>query len=381
MSNTLTSLIVTIYQALDVVSRELVGFIPAVSRNSSGERAALNQSILIPIAPATALADNTPGVTAPDTGDQTIGNVDMTISKSKHAPIRWNGEQTRAMSNSGTYTTVLQQQFEQAFRAICNDVESDLASTYNRASRAHGTAGTAPFGTAADLSDAAGVLQILDDNGAPKGDRQIVLGTAAMANIRGKQSVLFKMNEAGTDELLRRGTIGILEGMAVHNSGGNKAVTKGTGASYLVNNSGGYAVGATAITVDTGTGTILAGDVITFAGDTNKYVVASALASNVVTLAEPGLRIAVADDAAITVGNSYRANMAFHRSALQLITRAPALPEGGDAADDRIMVTDPVSGLTFEVAIYRQYRQIHIEVALAWGWRLIKPQHATILLG
>src|SRR3954452_538481 len=83
MANTLTSLDPTIYESLDVVSREMVGFIPAVSRDSSAERAALNQSILVPVTPAQAAADNTPGVTPPNTGDQTIANVSMTISKSK----------------------------------------------------------------------------------------------------------------------------------------------------------------------------------------------------------------------------------------------------------------------------------------------------------
>lgn len=98
MANTLTSLIPTIYEALDVVSREMVGFIPAVSRNSSAERAAKDQTILVPVTPAPAAADNTPAVTAPNTGDQTIGNVSMTISKSRHVPIRWNGEEQRGCS-------------------------------------------------------------------------------------------------------------------------------------------------------------------------------------------------------------------------------------------------------------------------------------------
>ena len=98
MANTLTNLIPDLYEALDVVSRERVGFIPAVTKNSSAERAALNETIRIPVAPAvTSEANNTPAVTAPDTGDNTIDNVDMTISKSMHIPVRWNGEETKGL--------------------------------------------------------------------------------------------------------------------------------------------------------------------------------------------------------------------------------------------------------------------------------------------
>ena len=57
------------------------------------------------------------------------------------------------------------------------------------------------------------------------------------------------------------------------------------------------------------------------------------------------------------------------------------MPEGGDAADDVMIVTDPVSGISFQIALYRQYRQVHFEVGLAWGYAAIKPAHMAILLG
>lgn len=388
MSNTLTSLIPTIYEALDVVSREQIGFIPAVSRNSSAERAALNQTIMIPVAPATSLADNTPAVTAPNTGDQTIGNVSMTISNSKHAPIRWNGEEQRGLINAGSYQGILVNQFAQAFRALSNQIETDIfTAAYKGASRAYGTAGTAPFGTAGDLSDIAQVRKILDENGAPQTDLQLVLGSAGMANLRGKQNVLFKVNEAGTDQLLRQGIIGRLEGMDLHNSNAVQAVTKGTGASYTTDTAG-YAVGATSITLITGSGTILAGDTVTFAGDSNKYVVTSGIAAaGTITIANPGLKVAIGTSATnVTVGNTATPNVAFSTSAVQLITRAPALPVGPngqpmDSADDMMQVTDPVSGITYDIAVYRQFMQLVYHVRLAWGVKCIKNEHVALLLG
>ncbi len=62
--NTLTGLIPTIYTALDSVSREQVGFIPAVARNSKAETAALDQNITAPVAPIAKTVDIVPGPTA-----------------------------------------------------------------------------------------------------------------------------------------------------------------------------------------------------------------------------------------------------------------------------------------------------------------------------
>lgn len=84
------------------------------------------------------------------------------------------------------------------------------------------------------------------------------------------------------------------------------AVTKGTGTGYLVNNSGGYPTGTTTISLDTGTGTILAGDVVTFSGSPgNRYTVATALSGGTITLTEygGGLTVAVADNEAVTVSS------------------------------------------------------------------------------
>jgi hypothetical protein len=389
VANTLTSLIPTIFEALDVVSREMVGFIPAVTHNSSAERAALNQQILVPVTTPTTLVDNTPGVTSPDSGDHTVGNVPMQITKSKSYPIRWNGEQQLGVRGAGTYENILGNQFQQAFRTLVNQVEADVfAAAYQGASRAYGTAGTTPFGTSTDLSDAAQLRKILDDNGAPQSDLHLVLGSSAVANLRGKQTILLKSNEAGTDAFRRTGAIAEipLDGFMLHNSNAVQQVTKGTGASYVT--SGSTAVGVNTIALVTGTGTVNAGDVVTFAADSNnKYVVnVGVSAPGTITIGPPGAMATIPTANALTVGNSYTPNVGFARSAIQLITRAPARPvdpngRPTDAAEDVMIVTDPVSGLSFEVAVYPQFKQVLFLVGLAWGCAVIKPNHIATLIG
>jgi hypothetical protein len=385
MANTLTGLIPVIYDAFDIVARELTGFINHAYRNSSAEQAALNQSVSYPITPAATTADIVPGQTPPDDGDQAIGIGTMTISKSKYSPVRWAGEEQRSVK--GIYRDVQVQQFAQSFRALGNLIEIDCGVTaVAGASRAVGTAGATPFGTASDLTDFSNSLQVLDDNGAPSSDRHIVVNSAAMSNLRGKQSVLFKVNEAGTDALLRRGIVGDVLGYQIGNSAGLTSHVKGTGASYVT--SGSTAVGVGSIALVTGTGTVLAGDIVTFAADTvNKYVVNTGVAApGTIVLGTPGARVVIGTANALTVGNTFTPNIAFHRMALHLVTRAPAMPIGADgkaldAADDVLTITDDVTGLTFQVAMYRLYRRIKYEVGIAWGTKAVKSDFIVILQG
>jgi len=382
MANTLTGIIPTLYEALNTVSREMVGFIPAVRRDSNAERAAVNQTVRVPLGEAGALEDIAPGVNPADSGDTTVGYVDIQITKSKAAPVRWNGEEEKAVGATGTYNRILADQFTDAMRKLVNAVEVDLAIAGKiGASRAYGDAGTAPFGDAGDLSDVAQVRKILEDNGAPTSNLQLVLNSAAYANLRGKQNVLFKVNEAGSSDMLRNGLTDRLQGFALRNSAGLTLHTKGTGADYVTN--GTSAAGVSSVALKTGTGTVLAGDVVSFAADSaNKYVVGTGVTSpGTIVLNKPGLLVPVADGNALTIGNSYTPNLAFASNAIVLAARAPAVPTGGDSADDAMTITDPLTGITFEVRVYRQYRQVKYEVCLAWGCKAVKSEHIAILMG
>mgnify|MGYP000084940481 FL=1 len=381
MANVLTNLAADIYVAADVVGRELTGFIPAATINANGsERVAKGDTVRAAFTRAASVVDVSEAMTIPEGTDQTVDNKTLSISNSRAVQIPYTGEDMLHLNNGVGFETVYGDQIAQAMRALVNEMEADLAEeAYKSASRAFGTAGTTPFGS--NFSEIAELRQILVDNGMPSNDGQcsLVLSTTAGTNLR-QLAQLQKANEAGGSDLLRQGVLLELQGMALRESAQVQSHTKGTGTSYLLNDAS-SAVGDTTIAADGGSGTIVAGDIVTFAGTTDKYVVNTALSGGSFTIGAPGLRAAETDNDAITVGNNYTANVAFHRRALEIAMRAPAVPEGGDAADDAMTVQDPVSGLVFEVRVYRGYRKSMIEVAAAWGVKAWKSDFIATLLG
>lgn len=379
--NSLNNLIGALYASLDVISRELVGAIPCATLDAQVARAAVGQQVTSFVSPVSVATDIVPGMLPPDDGEQTFGSFSLTIQKSRRIPFRWNGEQELALNNSGSGAAALKNsQITQAMRALVNEMEVDTVNAARlNASRAYGTPGTTPF--ANGVGDTAQLRKILDDNGTPATDRALIIDTSAGAALR-TNTQLTKANEAGTDLTMRSGELLDLHGFSLHESAGVKRVAAGTGANYTTNTAG-YAVGATDITLITGTGTTLAGNVVSFAGDPNKYVVAVGNAGpGIISLALPGLQQAIpAAATAVTVAAAFTPNVAFTQSSLILATRAPALPDGGDSAVDRMTITDPRSGISFEIAMYAQYRQMQYEISAAWGVKGVKSEHKALLLG
>jgi len=385
MSNTLTNLFPTIYAAKDTILRELTGFIPAVTLDASGEMAAKDQTIRFPVVPVLSAGDVAAAATGPDPTATTQGSETMSISKSRSATFFWEAEEVKGLG-SATFNTILTNQFAQAMRTLVNEVEADLAALYVAASRAYGTGGTTPFDSTNKLSFMAQLYKILADNGAPLSDLQLVLNTTAGAALR-SLTEMWQANTAGGAELIRRGTLLDLMGFAVRESAQVANHTKGTGGSYAVDLTAGYAIGSTTVHVDTGANIIKAGDVLTntkTSRDTNKYIVKTGFAGDGdgdIVLANPGIKVAWVNNDPVAIGNSYAANLAFSRQAINLVMRVPAMPEGGDSASDVMVVTDEATGISFQVAEYRQRRRVAYEVGLAWGAKAVKPEAIAILLG
>lgn len=382
MSLTLTDIAPVIYEAKEQVARELTGAINSVVVNtSSTELVTLNSEIdSYRTAEPTLNETYTPSMTIPEGDAQEVKGDTLIVDKVANVKIPLTGQNAAVLQNAHGVDTVLKSLFAQGIRKIVNKIESNTCiALKNGSSRAVGTAGTTPF--AADFKILALLGKVLKDNGAPEdGERSLVIDTSAGANLRGLTTLNSVADAGDNGALLRQGELLNLQGFSLKESAGVAVHTKGTGAGYLAN--GAAALKANSITLDTGTGTILPGDIVTFAADTaNKYVVNTALASNAIGIGYPGLFTAIPDNNALTVGNGYTGNIGLHKTAAELALRAPAQPLGGDAAVDRIIVGDDRTGLVFEVALYRGYGKVMFDITVFYGIKVWKPEFVATLLG
>lgn len=389
MPNTLTisSIAENIFRAKEQIASEPTGFIQSAIMNSGIEGVSLAGTVTsFRTAQPTLNTSYTPSMTLPDGDDQTITTDTFTIDQVANVRIPLKGETLKQLDNTVGGQLVLDSLLTQAIRKLRNTIEAHVGAVLkNSSSRATGTAGTNPFAT--NINPLADVRQILVDNGAPDdGDISLVINTSAGTKMR-QIANLYKVNEAGSPGLLRNGELTNLMGMSIKESAGVATHTKGTLAGSPTITNANFAAGSTSLTLSAaGTGTIVEGDALSIATDSNVYIVktgdADVSGGGTVVINDPGLRQATgASTRALTVAANYTANIAFHRGAVELAMRPPAQPYGGDAAVDRMTVADDKTGLVFEVALYKGYGMAVLDITTFYKAKVWNPHLVATLLG
>lgn len=374
MSNNLTALAPTLFSAAKEVAAESFGAVAAIRADFNDRGVASGDSVTVPIAPTRTASDFTPSnVTSTGTG-ATAEDVKVQITKSRKVDWVLTGEQIRSLENGTNYEEWVRQLIAQGMRALRNECEIDCVTAIKTgASRATGTAGTNPFASA--LTTLADARKILRDNGAPLADLQFVGDSTSEANLL-KLGVVLDASVAGSDAERRSGILRRQYGFEMRTSAGIEVHTKGTGTSYQL--SAAAAAKARTINVDTGSGTLLAGDIVTFAGTAHKYVANSALAAGSFTIGRPGLLVAEADNDAITIGNDYTPNLCFERSAVVGVMRPPLIP--ANVTIQQMLISDQF-GMTYLLLDIQQYGQRTWELHLAWGFKAVNSEFIALLLG
>jgi hypothetical protein len=383
MATTITALAPTLFSAAQVVSGEPAGVLDAINTTWDDKGVAKGDNVLVPYAPVQATDDFAASNVLPagDTNVAAAVTVNITQSK-KTKPMVLTGEQIRSLENGGNYQEWTRQWAEQAMRSLRNLAEADAAEYIKQgASRAVGTAGTTPF--AADIDLMVDVKKILRDNGSPFSDPQLVITSGAAANFQ-KLGIYQQAYAAGSDEERRSGQYKPQFGFIIRDSAGLVQHVKGTVTTCVSDLAETAAIGTTAINADTfsSAGTVKAGDVITWAGDSNIYVIGTALAAAAndddIVLNRPGLRATLADGVTGTLGASYTPCLAFERSAVVGIMRPPLMP--ANPSIQQMLISDRF-GHTYLMVQIAQYGQIVWEMHLAYGFKVVQPEHVALILG
>lgn len=382
----LTGLTETLYQARDKVAREGSAFLQGSLINGGSQAVSTGGTVTsIRTTEPTAITSYTPAMTAPDAADITTAVETLTLNKVAGASIPLKGEQFLQLANTVGVEEALRRLYAQSIRKMVNLIEAEAATVaYKGSSRAVGTAGTTPFSSNFEIINS--LRQVLFDNGCPMDDGMLTLAlnSAAGTLLRNRFS---KVNESGTDLTRATGEIVRISGFSIKESAQIQTHTKGAGASYVINN-GNITAGSTTISVDGGTVNTTgfkAGDIISIADEptAGNYVVKTGLTATAgdIVLNYPGLRGAIVDGKAVTIGDSYAANVGWHKEAIEIAMRPPAQPPGGDSGTEIAVITDDVSGLSFSARLYKGRGMNIIEMICIYGVKVWKPEFVATLRG
>jgi len=274
---------------------------------------------------------------------------------------------------------IIPMQASEAVKALGNNVDAAILALYKQVYGYAGLAGTVPFGS--DVSDFLNADQVLNDQLAPLDPRYVVINSRAKANAMGLrqfQDISYRGDNAG----IIKGDIGEKFGAfwaLDQNVPRHTAGTYTTG--YTVN--GAALAAAKTVNVSGGAlGTLVAGDIVDFAGNTQTYTIVSSTGASTVTniVFEPGLVVALSGSEAITKRASHRVNLAFHRDAFALASRpfSGADPMGVGTYQSAV---DPVSGLALRLEVSRQHKRTRFSYDILYGVKCVRPELACRIAG
>lgn len=379
MANTLSALAQKLLAGGLITLRQNAVTSRLINRSYDVEAAKIGSTINIPISSAIAARDVAPSHTPPAPSDSAPSEAIITFDFWKEGVFfLTDKEKTEVLENG-----VIPMQSAEAIKGVINALDAYVLNKMRLASfNVAGTAGTTPFASnTAAYQDGRKLLNI---ELSPMTDRRVLLDPNAEANALGL-SLFQDADKRGDQGGVIDGMIGRKLGADWHMNQNVPTHTAGVpGGTPLVN--GALSIGATSVVLDAGgaSGTYKAGDIVSFAGHTQTYVVTAdvtlsgAGAGTIVIY--PPLRAAVADNAAITLRATHTANFIFHRDAVALATRVlpPAPRELGVISE---VAVDPITGLALRLEITHQHRQTQYAFDILAGATCPRPQLLTRLLG
>ncbi len=280
--------------------------------------------------------------------------------------------------------------------ALANIVDSDLCALHTDLFAQTGAAGTTPATVRAFLEPATELNRFA----VPMDRRRLVIDPDAKLEAA---VVLSALNAPKLVEGAVRGMkIGMMGDMPMFMDQNIKTHTAGTNSgdtAYLANSV--PVQFGTDITIDTGSGTFVVGDKITFAavnsvnpvsrvstGNLKVFTVTEAMASGGTTVkvepaivtsgAHQNVDAGVANDASITITATHVANLAFHRNAFGLVMIPLEMPDG--ASFKARQTSDDISIRVVKAYDIDTDKDV-IRLDILYGVKTIYPELGSVLLG
>jgi hypothetical protein len=332
-------------------------------------------SIDIPIPSAIAAQAVTPSYVPPDDAGFVPTKTSILLDQWWEAPFFLSDKDMLEVMN-GT----IPMQASEAIKSLANKIDLLLIEKAEKTFYSFsGVPGVTPFQN--DLSEFLDADQQLNDALAPMDNRYVAISSRAKAAAMGLRQF--------TDASYRGDTAGMIKGEIGEKLGAfwfmDQNLTRHVSGTWtnVGTASGTNAAGQNTVNLTGGTGSIVAGDKITFSGaDTTVYNVASATGTaptTAVVLTQP-LVTAKSASEVVTVKASHRQNIMFHRDALALASRpfAGADPMGLGMFQSAV---DPISGLALRLEVTRQHKRTRWSFDILCGVGAPRPGFGAIIAG
>lgn len=381
-----------------------------VNRAYEAQAGQKGSTIDVPIPSAIAAQDVVPANIPPSTPDVSPTSVPIALDQWKEAPF-YLTDRDILTAMDGT----IPMQASEAIKSLANYVNIFILSRGIKFFGYYGVPGIAPFTPAAghsgvdtDTSSATGIRKVLNNQLAPVDNRHVVFDPDAEANalnLRAFQDVSWsgdpdailrgRLNQRlgfqwWMHQLVQYFTAGTAAGITLTANaaaGDGSAYPRGihTGAGvYPASTPTGTALQLMAATP----GTLVQGDILTFAGDSQSYVVTTPVTLNATTATPvyiyPGLQqaqpTATATPVAVTKLASHVMNLAFHRDAFAFATRPLQNVEPGLGSLTEVAV-DPVSQLALRLEVTREHKRTRFSYDILFGCDVVRPELGARLVG
>lgn len=366
MANTIPSQVIKLLApSVSKVARETAGPLAVVQKDVQNLPAGVGETVTVGMTSRLTTDTVTPAATPTLPSVVSLKYVQVSLASHKKAEFYLTARDILKIQSEQW----IPNQLDEAIRVVMADIKSDVYTALRDCNGYVKTSQTSIFNSTDNVNNIVDARKVLSKQLCPDGNRVLVLSTDEEANAL-KLSQFLAQYQAGDTRAFRDGFMGRVLGFATYVDNATVlpiVATAGTGADWAI--TGAHAAGASTLTINSGTGTMLDGDIITIGN--YSYRVKTALTGSTVVINEPGLNAAASHgDAVAVVATRDVQALAFDPAAIMLVMRSPKVE--GELGVSQI-ITDPVSGLMFKLSAIPNYNAVTYEVSALWGAGIVDP--------